>query len=155
MDPVGAGTNAIFIQGDFTSPQVQQAILHCKGNGAVAGAEAGVEGHRSGCLSEDKGKRRQPNVILSDMLMNTSGTKADHHRSMELAYSVLYFANEFLAPGGNLVCKILKGEDDKELLAAFKETFKTAKFAKPEASRAESSEIYIVGLSKSKTSDAI
>ena len=67
MNPVELIGNSFFIHGDFTSSFVKQEIWRLTS--------------------------RKPNVILSDMLMNTCGQKQiDHIRSIELAKLVVEFA---------------------------------------------------------------
>jgi 23S rRNA (uridine2552-2'-O)-methyltransferase len=76
--------------------------------------------------------------------MNTCGNgKIDHLRSVDLAYTVLSFSKDILVPGGKILCKVLRGGDEKELLDCFKENFQSVKLLKPDSSRSESPEIYI------------
>ena len=54
------------------------------------------------------------------------------------------FATEVLAKGGAFVAKALKGGSEKALRDALKRDFKEGRHAKPDASRAESAEQYVV-----------
>ena len=79
------------------------------------------------------------------MSPNTTGHPAtDHIRIMALAEMAAYFAIEILAPGGAFVCKFFQGGAEKEILDLLKKHFIKTKHAKPAASRAESSETYLV-----------
>ena len=86
-------------------------------------------------------------VVLSDMAAPSTGHAAtDHLRIMALAETAYAFAAEVLAPGGSFVAKVFQGGAERELLAALKRDFAEVKHVKPEASRAESAEVYVVAL---------
>jgi len=91
-------------------------------------------------------QQRKADVILSDILHNTTGHRlTDQSRSVEIVRSVLHFATYFLKPDGKLLCKVLRGGEDIVLIREVKVLFKDVNFIKPKASRTESSEIYILG----------
>ncbi len=84
-------------------------------------------------------------VVLSDMAAPTIGHQStDHLRIMALAEAAYDFAEEVLAPGGAFVAKLFQGGAEKSLLERLKRDFATVRHAKPPASRAESSETYVV-----------
>jgi len=84
-------------------------------------------------------------IVLSDMAPNTTGHAAtDHLRIMALLEAAYPFACEVLKPGGTFVAKVFQGGTEHELLQRMKKDFATVKHAKPKASRAGSSEIYVV-----------
>ena len=84
-------------------------------------------------------------VVLSDMAAPTTGhARTDHLRIVGLVEAALAFAETVLAPGGSLVAKVFQGGAEGELLAALRRSFATVRHAKPPASRAESSETYVV-----------
>ncbi len=86
-----------------------------------------------------------PDLVLSDMAANTTGhSKTDQIRTGALAEAAADFALAHLAPGGAFVTKAFQGGLDTELLTRLKQGFATVKHAKPPASRAESSEVYVV-----------
>jgi len=86
-------------------------------------------------------------VVLSDMAAPTTGhAGTDHLRIMALAETAYAFAVEVLAPGGSFVAKVFQGGAERELLAQLKRDFAEVKHVKPEASRAESAEVYVVAL---------
>ena len=84
-------------------------------------------------------------VILSDMAPNTTGNRTiDHHGSVRLCHTALDIAATLLRPRGNLVMKVLEGEAYKELLDRCESCFAGAKGFKPKASRAISTEMFVV-----------
>jgi 23S rRNA (uridine2552-2'-O)-methyltransferase len=86
-------------------------------------------------------------LVLSDMAAPTTGhTRTDHLRIMALAEAAYVFAKEVLAPGGAFVAKLFQGGAERDLLAILKRDFTEVRHVKPEASRAESSELYVVAI---------
>jgi len=84
-------------------------------------------------------------LVLSDMAPSTTGhSGTDHIRIMAMAETAALFATEILAPNGAFVCKLFQGGAEKTLLDALKKRFAKVRHAKPAASRADSSESYIV-----------
>jgi 23S rRNA (uridine2552-2'-O)-methyltransferase len=84
-------------------------------------------------------------VVMSDMAANTTGhKKTDHLRIMGLAEAAIYFAREILAPGGAFVAKVFQGGTENQLLADLKRDFAIVRHVKPAASRADSSELYVL-----------
>ena len=90
-------------------------------------------------------------VVLSDMAPSTTGIKTiDHHGSVNLCHSALDLSATLLKPGGNLIMKVLEGEAYPELLKRCANSFDTARGYKPKASRAISTEIFIVCLNRNE-----
>jgi 23S rRNA (uridine2552-2'-O)-methyltransferase len=86
-------------------------------------------------------------VVLSDMAANATGhKKTDQLKIMALVEAGLEFAREVLRPGGSFLTKVLQGGTDPPLLAALKRDFATVKHVKPQASRADSSELYLLAM---------
>jgi 23S rRNA (uridine2552-2'-O)-methyltransferase len=84
-------------------------------------------------------------LVLSDMAPNTTGHKGtDHIRIMALAEMAAHFALDILAPGGAFVCKFFQGGAERDILNLLKTHFAKTRHAKPPASRAESSETYLI-----------
>ncbi|HLG88979.1 MAG TPA: RlmE family RNA methyltransferase [Alphaproteobacteria bacterium] len=84
-------------------------------------------------------------LVMSDMAAPTTGHReTDHIRIIALAEAAYDFAAEVLAPKGAFVAKVFQGGSERELLARLKRDFETVRHAKPPASRAESSEVYVV-----------
>jgi len=87
------------------------------------------------------------NVVLSDMAPSTTGNKAvDSARSYQLCEAALNIAQMLLIPGGSFFCKIFQGEEFKRFSDSVKSRFKRHKIFKPQSSRKESKEIYIIGM---------
>ncbi|OPB36026.1 ribosomal RNA methyltransferase RrmJ/FtsJ domain [Trichoderma guizhouense] len=104
-------------------------------------------GSPSDSASTESTSRNLVDVVLSDMLMNTSGIASrDHAGSMNLCEAALHFASDTLKPGGHLVCKFYTGAMDKSLEQQLKVLFSEVYREKPESSRAESKEAYFVAL---------
>jgi 23S rRNA (uridine2552-2'-O)-methyltransferase len=84
-------------------------------------------------------------LVLSDMAPPATGhAHTDHLRIVALAEIAHESAVALLAPGGSFVCKVLQGGAQGELLAALKRDFAAVRHVKPPASRAGSSEVYLV-----------
>ena len=84
-------------------------------------------------------------VVLSDMAANATGhRKTDHLKIMALVDLAADFAREVLAPGGGFLAKVLQGGTEAALLAGLKRDFQSVKHIKPPASRADSSELYLL-----------
>jgi 23S rRNA (uridine2552-2'-O)-methyltransferase len=86
-------------------------------------------------------------VVLSDLAPNTSGNKSlDQERSLELSEIAFNIAKDVLKHKGNFVCKIFQSKEFNEFLNKVKKNFYFVKSVKPEASKKESKEMYIVAL---------
>lgn len=90
-------------------------------------------------------------LVLSDMAPPTTGQPdVDHLRIMSLAEAALAFAVDVLkpaqgsSPGGAFVVKVRQGSGEPEFFAEVRKRFAAVRRIKPPASRAESSEVYIV-----------
>ncbi len=124
---------------------------------------AGVETHVLDFLedgAEEKVKAwlgGRADVVMSDMAASASGHRqTDHLRIMALCEAAAYFAFDVLDAGGTFVAKVLAGGAEGELQQILKKHFKTVANVKPPASRADSSEKYVVaqgfrGLSESES----
>lgn len=86
-----------------------------------------------------------PDVVLSDMAPNTVGHReTDHLRIMGLIEAAAAFAVEVLKPGGTFVAKAFQGGGTHEMIAHLKRHFTDVRNVKPQASRQDSSELFIV-----------
>jgi 23S rRNA (uridine2552-2'-O)-methyltransferase len=86
-----------------------------------------------------------PDLVLSDMAPNTVGHKrTDHLRIVSLIEVAADFAIQVLKPGGTLVAKAFQGGETAEVIAQLKKHFAEVRNVKPKASRADSSEVYLV-----------
>ncbi len=88
---------------------------------------------------------RSVNLVISDMAPNTSGIKAvDQPHGMYLAELALDFARQYLRPGGDFLVKVFQGEGFDGFLKDLRTAFVTVAPRKPKASRARSSEQYVL-----------
>ncbi|GFF28380.1 ribosomal RNA methyltransferase MRM2, mitochondrial [Aspergillus udagawae] len=162
------------IQGNFLAPDIQAYVREflrdpCRGRPRSPGPWDGDEHnnttlssttsleHKSKCIGTNTGNlpqsdvasERTVDVVLSDMMMNTSGVNfRDHAGSMDLCRAALQFSFDTLRTGGHLICKFYQGVEDKELERQFKALFHRVHRIKPESSRNESREAYFVGLDR-------
>ena len=110
-----------FIKGDFTDDQPLQALEALLGND-------------------------RPDLVLSDLAPNISGVSAaDQPRAMYLAELALSFAEQWLKPGGDFVCKLFQGEGSDGFLQQCRSEFEKVAVRKPKASRPRSREVYVLG----------
>ncbi len=85
------------------------------------------------------------NVVLSDMAPRTTGHAAtDRLRIAALAELAYATAQDILQPGGAFIVKIFQGGAYQDLLDSLKKNFVFVRHVKPDASRKESSELYLV-----------
>ncbi|MCQ2735179.1 MAG: RlmE family RNA methyltransferase [Alphaproteobacteria bacterium] len=84
-------------------------------------------------------------VVMSDMAANTTGVQnIDHLRSMGLVEAAYAFAKEILAVGGIFIAKVFQGGTEGSLLNDMKQNFTKVSHYKPDASRQDSVETYVV-----------
>jgi len=84
-------------------------------------------------------------LVLSDCSPNVSGIwELDHARQIYLAETSLKIARKVLRKGGKFVVKVFQGDLFNNYLDKVREFFKIVKVTKPEASRKESAEMYII-----------
>lgn len=87
----------------------------------------------------------EPDVVLSDMAAPTTGhRRTDHLRTMHLCEVAADFAMTVLRPGGHFLAKTFQGGTETSLLDDLKKSFHTVHHVKPQASRAESVELYLL-----------
>jgi 23S rRNA (uridine2552-2'-O)-methyltransferase len=119
ITPMEKLNNVLFLNNDFSEEQTQDEILK---------------------IFDDK-----IDVIISDMAENTTGNKTvDSIRTNSLCSDVINFSVKMLSKKGSLVCKLFMGEDFLEVKHLAKNNFKKVDFFKPESSRNESKETYII-----------
>lgn len=84
-------------------------------------------------------------VVLSDMAANTTGHRqTDHLRIVGLVELAIDFACDVLGDGGTFLAKVLQGGTESGLLQRLKANFASVRHVKPGASRAGSSELYVL-----------
>ena len=117
--PVEPVAGAEILQADFTEPGVGETLIARLGG--------------------------PPNLVMSDMAPNTVGHKqTDHLRIVGLIEAAVDFAVQHLPPGGAFVSKAFQGGETQAVLARLKAAFADVKHVKPKASRAGSSEVFLV-----------
>jgi len=119
INPMEKIENVSFFNNDFSDEIIQEKILR-KFNDKI-------------------------DVIVSDMAENTTGNKTvDAIRTNSLCTDVIIFSLKALTKKGSLVSKLFMGEDFLEVKNLAKKNFKNVDFFKPESSRSESKETYII-----------
>lgn len=122
--PMDSIAGVDFLQGDFREEAVLNALIERVGDKKV-------------------------DLVMSDMAPNMSGMPAvDIPRAMYLVELAIDMTKKVLTPNGNLLVKVFQGEGFDELLKEIRGMFKQVKVRKPDASRARSREVYIVGLGR-------
>lgn len=88
---------------------------------------------------------RKVNCVLSDMAPNASGIKSlDQDNIMELANAVFNFAKIVSTAHSSLLIKVWSNGELNKFVENLKEFYETCKYVKPEASRPDSAEIYVL-----------
>lgn len=86
-------------------------------------------------------------LVLSDMAPRTSGQRhRDQFLSFELFMRALQLAGALLTPGGSFVGKLFQGPEFEQARTATARQFEKMRIIKPEASRRESIELFVIGL---------
>ena len=113
-------TGVKFIQQDFLAPEAEKRIL-------------------------DQMDGKKYDVVVSDMAANTTGNKnIDHIRTSALVEGAYDFSVRILKPDGTFVAKVFQGGTEPDLFLRMRKDFKSVKHFKPNSSRKESVEIYVV-----------
>jgi 23S rRNA (uridine2552-2'-O)-methyltransferase len=90
---------------------------------------------------------RKPDTVISDAAPNVTGVwEVDHALQIDLASKALDIALQILRPNGSFFVKLFQGDLMDEFVQTVKGHFNEAKFVKPDASRAKSSEMYLLAL---------
>jgi len=117
------------VRGDITEEATLEAIRE------TLGGSDGGESATGGPVS----------VVLSDVAPNVSGEyDLDHARSVHLARQAFAVALDVLQPGGDLAVKVFDGRDLADLQADVAAEFEYVRQVRPDATRDESSELYLV-----------
>ena len=119
MEPI---EGVSFLQGDFREQEIFDKLVDQLGNKSV-------------------------DVVVSDMAPNLSGIpEADAARMFNLIELAVEFCQLHLRKEGSLVVKVFHGSGYDQVVKLFKESFKLVKPFKPKASRAKSSENFLIGI---------
>ncbi len=109
----------IQIKGDFTDPNIQKKIRSYTS--------------------------KEIDVVMSDMAVNTTGIKnIDSIQTGELCKEAIVFSKEVISDNGFFISKIFMGETFNEIVALAKKIFKEVRVFKPQSSRKESKENFII-----------
>ena len=91
--------------------------------------------------------RRKADVVLCDAAPNITGVwEVDHARQIDLAEKALEIAQCVLRPSGSFFVKVFEGELLNDFMQTVKTLFDEVKLVKPQASRQQSSEMYLLAL---------
>ncbi|QSG16197.1 23S rRNA U2552 (ribose-2'-O)-methylase RlmE/FtsJ [Halapricum desulfuricans] len=97
-------------------------------------------------LGADDGTGGPADLVMSDMAPNVTGEyELDHARSVHLARQAFEVALDLLDSGGDFVAKVFDGQDLDDFEADVEREFEYARRVRPDATRDESSEVYLVG----------
>ena len=97
---------------------------------------------------------RKADAVISDASPNISGIwEVDHARQIDLAHQSLKIALETLRPLGNFFVKVFEGDLLVDFINKVKRHFEVVRIIKPKASRAKSSEIFVLGMHLKKAVD--
>lgn len=119
----------LFPRSDFTLPETQQKILDVVSTKLYGNAL----------------KKPKFDVVLSDMAPNCSGqSQYDQDRILLLGYTALRFALLHSLKGGNFVTKVWGGPQVEDFIQDLRKYYKDVEKVKPQASRKESSESFLV-----------
>lgn len=91
------------------------------------------------------GNSGKVDVVLSDLAPNVSGLwEMDQLKQIDLSKKALEFAKIVLKDNGSALFKVFQGENSSEFIKDLKSVFLNVIITKPDASRKQSSEIYVV-----------
>ena len=84
-------------------------------------------------------------IVLSDMAVNTTGNKdLDAMKTNSIALDVVNLSRVILKTKSSLLVKIFSGKDENILIKNAKDSFKIIERIKPDSSRKESREMYLL-----------
>ena len=90
-------------------------------------------------------KENYYDLILSDIAPNTTGHQStDHLRISTMLFDIIELLDKVLITDGSFITKIWKGSEEKEIINQLKKKFKFVSYFKPDSSRKDSAEIFIV-----------
>ena len=90
-------------------------------------------------------KENYYDLILSDIAPNTTGHQStDHLRIATMLFDIIELLDKVLTKNGSFITKIWKGSEEKEVINKLKKKFKFVSYFKPDSSRKDSAEIFII-----------
>jgi len=115
-----------FIQQDFLTEDAPQKIIE---------------------LLQEQTRRDRCDIVISDMAANTTGDASlDHLRIMTLLEDALVLSEKILKEGGCFVGKLFQGGNSDQIVKLLRQNFGKVNYFKPDSSRKDSSEVYLVAL---------
>lgn len=97
---------------------------------------------------------RKADAVISDVSPNISGIwEVDHASQIDLAQYALEIALKTLKPSGAFFVKIFQGDLLNNFIEKVKKHFEVMRIMKPKASRAKSSELFILGTQLKQITD--
>lgn len=89
------------------------------------------------------------NALVSDMAPSTTGNKVtDSERSFALCDQAVELAEGLVRQGGSCLVKSLQGVAHERLLKRMRSLYKSVKTVKPQGTRTESKEVFLLGQGK-------
>ena len=90
-------------------------------------------------------------IVLSDIAPNISGiTDRDNALMNSLLLDIRKCIDNFLKDNGHALCKVFQGETFDNMMIYMKTNFQKVRIRKPDSSRSNSKETYMLGLGKKK-----
>ena len=90
-------------------------------------------------------KENYYDLILSDIAPNTTGHQStDHLRIATMLFDIIELLDKVLITDGSFITKIWKGSEEKEIINQLKKKFRFVSYFKPDSSRRDSAEIFII-----------
>ena len=84
-------------------------------------------------------------LVLSDIAPNTTGHQStDHLRISSMLFDIISLLDKLMIEDGVFVAKIWKGNEEKEIIKILKNKFQKVSYFKPNSSRKDSVEIFII-----------
>lgn len=103
-----------------------------------------LDSHTVSRLKEILGQN-PADLVISDMAPNLTGVKSIDQSAMgELVIEAARFARQHLSPRGAFVAKFFEGSEAKTVKDEVASLFRNLRIRKPDASRSESAEVYLV-----------
>lgn len=125
-----------FIQGDFCDEKIKIEIIK------TLNPSLNFELDQTDL---DSNVKRCIDLVLSDIAPSMTGNRSvDFYKIDYIAEVVIDFTKSFIKFGGSMVLKYFHTGNNK-VINIFKQNFSMVKVFKPDSSRKESSEVYIVG----------